>query len=97
MATIFKKDGVNADHASGIVSRLEGMALVSNRTKLGPINDFAHMIPFNSTPLAVMDIPVNTFIWDLLDAFPNGTVSLSLRNVRAETDVLLSPIVSTAC
>ena len=79
---LFKDQGVQADHASGVVARLEDIALQSNRTKLGPFNNFAGMLAYNASPRAVMDIPVNTFVWDLVDAFPNSKVSLAVRNVR---------------
>lgn len=78
---LFKELGIKADHAGGVVSLLEHVALLENRTKLPAVNDFASLLPSNSSPLAVMDIPVNTFVWDLLDAYPNSTVSLAVRKV----------------
>ena len=79
---LFKELGIEADHAGGVVSLLEHVALLENRTKLPPVNGFVSLLPPNSPPLAVMDIPVNTFVWDLLDAYPNSTVSLAVRKVR---------------
>ncbi len=45
-------------------------------------DNFTAVLPMNSSAYAVMDLPVNVFVWDLLDAFPNATVSVTLRTVR---------------
>ena len=83
MAAIFRNLDITADHASGKVSRLIPMAFFPKENPSGVINEFSALLPEDSPPRALVDIPTGFFTWDLLDAFPNSTVSLAVRTVRA--------------
>jgi hypothetical protein len=52
-------------------------------------NDFTLMYPRDSPRQAMFDPPVGSFVWDLLDAYPNSRVALSVRPVSENVVILL--------
>ncbi len=72
---------MKADHLNGVVGQLIRAAFHPEKIGLSRANDFAALLPPDSPPLALLDIPTGFFTWDLLDAYPNSTVSLAVRTV----------------
>lgn len=53
-------------------------------------NDFASLQPMGGPPRALLDTPTGVFVWDLMDAYPNSTISLALRQVSCMHDKSIS-------
>jgi hypothetical protein len=61
-------------------------------------NRFDRLFPDDSIARAVLDIPVGEFVWDLMAAFPDNSVVLSVRPVRRPCDIVYyCSFVATCC
>jgi Sulfotransferase domain len=72
---------VETCHAGVPCVYLPRIAYVDGGPEKLPLNDFASLYPMNSTARGLFDVPVGEFVWDLIDAFPNNRVVLTLRPV----------------
>ena len=75
---VFEKEGISTQHAAGVVTYLTKAAFPDNSS--ASIRDnFVALMPLQRPPRALLDIPVNVFTWDLMDAYPNSSISLTVR------------------
>jgi hypothetical protein len=75
---MFRQAKIKAEHAGPFGSALPGLAF-SNATDVAPTFDFGALLPMDAKPRAEIDVPIGVFVWDLLDAYPNSSVILTLR------------------
>lgn len=74
--------GVKSAHASPPAIHLPQLAYMSPAPYSDRLNDFAAIFPTDSPAMGLLDVPVGEFVMDLLDAFPNHNVVLTVRGVR---------------
>jgi hypothetical protein len=86
----FDTAGIEAEHEAGAVHLLIGAAFQDvNGTSRTVRQRFVELVPPNAPPRGLLDIPVNVFVWDLLDAYPNSTIALTTRWVRSKCLLVL--------
>jgi hypothetical protein len=73
---------IDTCHAAVPCAYLPRISYIDGGPQKLQLNDFASLYPMNSTARGLFDVPVGEFVWDLLDAFPNNRVMLTLRPVR---------------
>ena len=81
LTTVFEQERISAHHASGVVAHLLPAAF-PQETNTSVHDNFVALMPFDAPPCALLDIPTGVLVWDLLDAYPNSTISLTVRKVN---------------
>lgn len=78
---IAQSAGIMSIHAGRIAGQLPFIAYMEGSDE-HPHERFDTVYPEDGIARAVMDIPVGEFLWDLMDAFPDNRVVLTVRPVR---------------
>lgn len=79
---IMKDAGIRSLHAGKPAVSFPRLAYIGGDGN-GTFNNFVDIFPPHSPPTGMLDIPVGQFMWDVMDAFPNTQVTLTVREVRS--------------
>jgi hypothetical protein len=86
---IAQSAGIMSIHAGRIAGQLPFIAYMEGSEE-HPHERFDTVYPEDGIARAVMDIPVGEFLWDLMDAFPDNRVVLTVRPVSGRQLAVVS-------
>jgi hypothetical protein len=78
----FQKAGIIAIHAGRVAPLLPRIAFMNGTSDI-PEGRYDLIFANDGDPRAVLDIPVGEFVWDLMDAYPENHVILTVRPVAS--------------
>lgn len=77
-----EKAGIKAMHAGRVAPLLPHLGFMGGSGEI-PEGRFDMIYPQDGEARAVLDIPVGEFVWDLMDAYPENHVILTVRPVSS--------------